>query len=125
MHVLSPYIPSASVPACTKPTSAPALNSNAAVEPAKVIFNLAKIGLTCSMHINLSLHCLRDSNTIHPQLVTQHAVCETCQTVALSQHKTACQLQVLPRWDQQAAANRTAQAVLVSRPGGYSKQLTS
>ncbi len=41
-------MPSASVPAWTKPTNKPALNTKAAVDPASVVFNLAKMGLTCS-----------------------------------------------------------------------------
>ena len=40
-------MPSASVPACTKPTSRPALSTSAKVEPANVVLSLARIGLTC------------------------------------------------------------------------------
>ena len=51
-------MPSASVPACTKPTSRPALSTSAAVEPASVVLSLARIGLTCNRLLTMKCKML-------------------------------------------------------------------
>ena len=49
---ISPYMPSASVFDCTNPTSRAALTTRAAVEPAKVVLSLDRMGFTCKTYEN-------------------------------------------------------------------------